>query len=250
MALTRPKIWDLDTNIEYFMDPITVLHQGAVNANVDVGFLFNRANGLVSNVALYWSEGSQSFITAFTANTGTTDSNIAVSSYANLTIGNLLMVQGSILGVVGNLSIGGINAATIGNTGAQGIFGTVSTSGNINIGGNIIYGPQLVTEITNTVTSIGAGATQIDNFANTTIRTAKYIVSTQDVVNSWTQATEILLAQDGANVNIVTYGILYTGPSQRMTFSANMAAGNVVTLYATGVSTNNTVKYTRTGIPL
>ena len=101
MALTRPKIWDLDTNIEYFMDPITVLHQGAVNANVDVGFLFNRANGLVSNVALYWSEGSQSFITAFTANTGTTDSNIAVSSYANLTIGNLLMVQGSILGVVG-----------------------------------------------------------------------------------------------------------------------------------------------------
>jgi hypothetical protein len=135
-------------------------------------------------------------------------------------------------------------------TGEYTYANTISIAGNATIGGNLTYGPQSVTEITNTVSSIGAGATAIDAFANTAIRTAKYIVSTQDVVNSWSQATEILLAQDGANVNIVTYGILYTGPGQRMTFSANMATGNVVTLYATGVSTNNTVKYVRTGIPL
>ena len=89
MALTRPKIWDIDTNIQYFMDPITVLHQGASSANVDVGFLLNRANGLVSNVALYWSESSQSFITAFTSNTGVTDTNVAVTSYANITAGSI-----------------------------------------------------------------------------------------------------------------------------------------------------------------
>ena len=109
MALTRPKIWDLDTNIQYFMDPITVLHQGATQANVDVGFLFNRANGLVSNVAVYWSESAQSIVTAYTANTGVTNSNITPISYANLTIGNLLMVNGSILNVTGN-----INANTAG----------------------------------------------------------------------------------------------------------------------------------------
>jgi len=91
MALTRPKIWDLDTNIEYFLDPITVLHQGATTANVDVGFVFNRANGLVSNVALYWSESLQSMVIALTANTGVTNSNIAVQSYGNLTMGNVFV---------------------------------------------------------------------------------------------------------------------------------------------------------------
>jgi hypothetical protein len=88
MALTRPKIWDLDTNIEYFVDPITVINSGATQANVDVGFLVNRAQGLVSNVALYWSESAQSFVTAFTSNDGTTNSNITIGSYANLTVGN------------------------------------------------------------------------------------------------------------------------------------------------------------------
>ena len=71
-------------------DPITVLHQGATQANVDVGFLFNRANGLISNVALYWNETSGSFSTAFTSNSGTTDTNISVISYAPVTTGNLL----------------------------------------------------------------------------------------------------------------------------------------------------------------
>ena len=89
MALTRPKIWDIDTGIEYFMDPITTLHQGSTQANVDVGFIFNRANGLVSNVALYWNETKQSFTTAYTTSTGVTDSNIAVTSYANITVGNV-----------------------------------------------------------------------------------------------------------------------------------------------------------------
>jgi hypothetical protein len=96
MALTRPKIWDIDTNIQWFNDPITVLHQGSTVANVDVGFLFNRANGLVSNVAMYWSESANSFVTSFTANSGATDSNIAATGYANLTIGSLLSVNGNI----------------------------------------------------------------------------------------------------------------------------------------------------------
>jgi hypothetical protein len=96
MPLTRPKIWDLDTNVEYFMDPITVLHQGSTQANVDVGFLFNRANGLVSNVAVYWSESANTFVTAFTNNSGVTNSNIVATGYANLTIGSLLSINGNI----------------------------------------------------------------------------------------------------------------------------------------------------------
>ena len=137
MALTRPRFGQLNTSIVAESDPITVLHQGATQANVDVGFLFNRANGLISNVALYWSESAQSIVTAFTSNSGATDSNISVSSYANLTVGNLLLVTGSILGVVGNLQIGNLTA----NTGVYAVSSVVSgdayVGGNLTVVGNI-----------------------------------------------------------------------------------------------------------------
>jgi len=89
MALTRPTFTSITTSVVSLSDPLTVLHGGATAANVDVGFLLNRANGLVSNVALYWNESGQSFVTAFTSNTGVTDSNITVTSYANLTTGGI-----------------------------------------------------------------------------------------------------------------------------------------------------------------
>ena len=90
MALTRPLINNLNTNVEVFADPLIVLHGGSASANVDVGFLMNRANGLVSNVAIYWNETGNTFVTAFTSNTGITDTNIAVTSYAPITTGHHL----------------------------------------------------------------------------------------------------------------------------------------------------------------
>jgi hypothetical protein len=90
MALTRPRIGQLNTNVFADADPITVLHAGATAANVDVGFLMNRANGLVSNVALYWSESGNTFVTAFSSNTGITDTNISATSYTTITTGHHL----------------------------------------------------------------------------------------------------------------------------------------------------------------
>jgi hypothetical protein len=127
MALTRPRLGQLNTSVVAQSDPITVLNQGASLANVDVGFLFNRANGLVSNVALYWSESAQSIVTAYTSSTGTTNSNISVTSYANLTVGNVLLVTGSILNVQGNIA-----ANTTGI-----LYGNVNSSGNISTSGNV-----------------------------------------------------------------------------------------------------------------
>jgi hypothetical protein len=89
MALTRPNLYNIQTNVAILTDPITVLHGGASQANVDVGFLMNRANGLVSNVALYWNEAGQTFVTAFTSNSGATDTNVSVISYANVAAGNI-----------------------------------------------------------------------------------------------------------------------------------------------------------------
>jgi len=104
MSLTRPRLSQLNTSITAFKDPITVINAGSSQANVDMGFLYNRANGLVSNVALYWSESGNTFVTAFTANTGATDSNILVSNYANLTVGTLSATSVS---TTGNLYVGG-----------------------------------------------------------------------------------------------------------------------------------------------
>lgn len=88
MALTKPKLsQNIDTDISVFTDPILVLHQGSTVANVDTGFLFNRANGLVSNVAIYWSESANSFVTAFTTSTGAPDANVAPTQFANIRVG-------------------------------------------------------------------------------------------------------------------------------------------------------------------
>lgn len=134
MALTRPRLGQLNTNVVAQADPITVLNQGASSANVDVGFLFNRANGLVSNVALYWSESAQSIVTAYTSSTGTTNSNISVTSYADLTVGNVLTVNGSIIGIVGNLTLGNL----IANTGVYAVSSVVS--GNVSAGNVLASG--------------------------------------------------------------------------------------------------------------
>ena len=280
MALTRPTVYNLNTNIEIFNESMTVLNAGANSANVDVGFVFNRAHGLVANTAMYWSESLQSFVYAFTPNAGVAASNISISNYANVQVGNILFVNGAGLYVNGSLGVtgsvlgsngtslswvagGGFTGGTITNqlivsnttattsttTGALQVTGGTGIGGNMYVGGNITRGTSAVTDISNTITSVGNVATAIDAFANTAIRTAKYVVSTQDIISSQSQATEILLAQDGANVSVVTYGIIYTGTSQRMTFSANMSAGTI-TLWATGTSPNNTVKYSRTAIPM
>lgn len=88
MALTKPKLsQNIDTDISVFTDPILVLHQGSTLANVDTGFLFNRANGLVSNVAIYWSESANSFVTAFTTSTGAPDANVSPTQFANIRLG-------------------------------------------------------------------------------------------------------------------------------------------------------------------
>ena len=107
MALTRPRLGQLDTSVFSEADPIAVLHAGATAANVDIGLLMNRANGLLSNVALYWNESGNTFVTAFTSNSGATDSNITVTSYANLSTGNIKLYGISPQASSGNITITG-----------------------------------------------------------------------------------------------------------------------------------------------
>ncbi len=108
MALTKPKLsQNIDTDVSVFSDPILVLHQGSTSANLDVGFLMNRSNGLTSNAAVIWQESSKSFVHILTNDSGAPDANLTVQSYANVSVGNVLLINNAGIYVDGSLGSAG-----------------------------------------------------------------------------------------------------------------------------------------------
>lgn len=225
MALTRPRIGQLNTNVFADADPITVLHAGATAANVDVGFLINRANGLVSNVALYWSESGNTFVTAFTSNTGITDSNILVTSYANVTVGNLI-------------TVGGVFWAN----------GTpfVSGSGSSGNGGiNIIGGSTNPAFYTGTAT-VTTSPTLVDTLPIAGNVYLQWKATAKDTVNSRYRSGIVDTINDGTNVYYNEYAVIKSNPSFNVvTFTSNISSGNI-NLWATADTTGTTVAFERT----
>ena len=116
------------------------------------------------------------------------------------------------------------------------------------VGGNELLRKDLSNLVT-TVTGIGTSSTAIDTFATATYRSAKYIISVNDVTNSQYQTCEANIIHDGTTAYISMYGVIITGATTRMTFTVSIAAGTL-TLYGTGVSASNTVKLVRTLIPV
>ncbi len=118
MALTRPTAAQIDSTAEVITDPISLLNNKSNIANVDVGFLLNRDGGISSNVAMFWQESSRQFVFALTSSNAVGRfSNIAVTSNANVLIGNLTIS-------------GQLNANVIrGNTGFQ--LGPDNTMGTV-----------------------------------------------------------------------------------------------------------------------
>jgi hypothetical protein len=108
MALTKPKLsQNIDTDISVFSDPILVLHQGSTQPDIDVGFLMNRSNGLTANAAVIWQESSRSFVHILTNSSGVTNSNLVVQSYANVSVGNVLLINNAGIYVDGTLGSAG-----------------------------------------------------------------------------------------------------------------------------------------------
>jgi hypothetical protein len=126
MGLTRPTAAQINTVITTISDPITVLNQGSTLANIDVGLLMNRG-GSVANVALFWDESANSFVTAFTTSSGTPNANITISEYANLRVSTL---TATFVNAIGNIVSGG-NLTVTGNLISPNIYSAVS--GNINL---------------------------------------------------------------------------------------------------------------------
>lgn len=156
MALTRPRLGQINTTVSNFTDPIVVFNAGSTQANVDQGILFNRANGLVSNVALFFSESANSFVFGFTSNSGQTNSNIQITNNANLKIQNLYF---------DNLFFA--NGQT---------YSAVSTYGNSNVAAYIPTDP--------TVTGIQANLGAYQIWANLTLSTVANAVNQQEAIDS------------------------------------------------------------------
>jgi hypothetical protein len=192
MALTRPQFRQINTTSVSTSDPITILNQGAAQANVDVGFLFNRANGLVPNVALYWCESSQSLSVSYTNDSGHATSNISVVSYANLKVGT----------VVGNVVANTISAD--GFFFANGAAFTSYTDLDV-----AAYLPSDSTIVGIQSNITGANAAIVT--ANTAL---KSYVDAQDsaITSAWTANAQAVQSQlTGANAAIVAANLIQSG---------------------------------------
>jgi hypothetical protein len=143
--------------------------------------------------------------------------------------------------------IGAFGANTISCTNLSG--GNTVTTGVLTVTSNTTFTDQIV-KVNNGVT-LGANSIvhdhglrittsntslqPVDTFPATTYRSAKYVVSVTDPVNSKYQVTEILLLQDGTSTYTTEYATLLSNTSLA-TFSSDITTGNVRLLVTPAVA--------------
>lgn len=256
MALTRPTFDNINSNVSARInDPLVVINAANVTANnQDIGFVFNR--GTAGNVALTWNETTDEFVLCFTSTSGQTNGNVVNTGNANVVVGNIKAAgyfysNGAAFAGGGGGTPGGTNSQIQYNN--NGLFGGatgLTTDGSsLTVSNNLTYGPGSTLLSSAVITSVSTVAKTIDTFSATAYRSAKYIISVTDIINSEYQTNELIMVHNGTTATISSYGVVYSGTSQRMTFSANITNGNV-TLWGVGVSTNNTVKISKEVIPV
>ena len=119
MALTRPLLSQLNTNIIAFSDNLMVINAGNV-ANRDLGIVFDRSVNSNPNVALFWQESSSSFTFAQTTSSGLDNANIVVGLTANVVLGNIILAGNGSAGIFyanGSVFGGGGGGTPGGNSG-------------------------------------------------------------------------------------------------------------------------------------
>jgi len=247
MPLTRVKIDNLDTTVEYFADPIIGLNSTSTLANTDIGFIFNRG-GTGSNVAVYWNETTDQFILGFTGNSGLINSNIAVSQYANLTVNGL---TGTLL------TNAQPNINSLGTITSLNVQGTIQTLGyiygNSGIGGTLITASQPNITTLAGVTSIGAsssttltGILQTASQTNITAVGNLTSLSVGGTSSYWGAATFYNgitgTLQTASQPNITTLGAVTAASiNNAIIGNATPASGDFTRLAATGIVYANSI---------
>lgn len=158
MALTRPLLSQLNTNIIAFSDNMMVINAGNV-ANRDLGIVFDRSVNSQSNVALFWQESSSSFTFAQTTSSGLNNANIVVGLTSNVVLGNIILAGNGSAGIFyanGSAWGGGGGGTPGGNSGQlqYNLLGTFAGASGVTFSGTTLSTTQL-----NVNTSANIGTT-------------------------------------------------------------------------------------------
>ena len=182
-------------------------------------------------------------VSAISSGNGFNNFDVATTPYANITAGtSSATVRVSVDGATGTATF--TNDVVInGNLTVKG-----GTAGNINIGDQTTDKVQLQGTIVydqTALTAIGTNLRQLDSFSTNAYHTAKYLFQIRDGANI--ESGEVLLAQDGVNVEITTYAVLAPG-GVLGTFQSNISSGQVRWFYTPGISTYANIKVQSTYI--
>jgi hypothetical protein len=176
---------------------------------------------------------SQSLTIAGTTNeieTSASGQTITVGLPNDVTIGNDLIVTGDLTVDTDTLVVDKANNRV--GVGIAAPLETLHVDGAIRIDG--------VSNLETASTSLSTTTqSAIDTFATTKFRSCKYTVQATDTVSSEYQVVEVLLIHDGTTAYVTTYGVMFTGNAELVTFDADINSGNV-RLLATGASANST----------
>ena len=176
---------------------------------------------------------SQSLTIAGTTNeieTSASGQTITVGLPNDVTIGNDLIVTGDLTVDTDTLVVDKTNDRV--GVGIATPLETLHVDGAIRIDG--VSNLETVSTSLSTTTQ-----SAIDTFATTKFRSCKYTVQATDTVSSEYQVVEVLLIHDGTTAYVTTYGVMFTGSAELVTFDADINSGNV-RLLATGASANST----------
>ena len=176
---------------------------------------------------------SQSLTIAGTTNeieTSASGQTITVGLPNDVTISNDLIVTGDLTVDTDTLVVDKANNRV--GVGIAAPLETLHVDGAIRIDG--------VSNLETASTSLSTTTqSAIDTFATTKFRSCKYTVQATDTVSSEYQVVEVLLIHDGTTAYVTTYGVMFTGTAELVTFDADINSGNV-RLLATGASANST----------
>jgi hypothetical protein len=210
----------VDTTNTLIADPLLVLSRGEIGTpSADAGLVIER--GTSTNVAFIWDESADVFAVVNTTEDGTTAGDITISSYADLTVANLIA-----------------SGVTLGNIGIDGnTISSTDTNGDINLtpngSGEVIASTFTVSDLTSGRVVLAGTSGAIEDSANLTFDgTTLTVTGNANVSVNLDVAGEATLAS--ATVSDLTSGrVVLAGTSGAIEDSANLTFDGT-TLVVTG----------------
>lgn len=193
---------------------------------------------------LFFVSGNSPITFGIGADTSTSSGTEVLRITPELNVGIGISNPNSKLDVDGTVSITGITtitnltSATNTMTGALQISGGVSVGDNLYINGHISFYKLISNPVP---VSVNSTTVPIDSFDGTLYRSAKYFISISNISTNKFQTSEIWLVHDGTIASIEQTSVFTSGTDYVVTFSTDIS-GNTVSLLATGILENNTVK--------